>query len=183
MASCINCTKLFTIAKGMNMTNFIANTLAFSPPKLVNYSIEDIDHIKSLDRGSCYKKVKFIHKEFALLPYSWIDVEAYQLKKCSNKKRIILLRIINKNIPQNKKSTIVFSHGNSSDLSTIYSFLIDLATVLKVDVVSYDYSGYGRSEGRASENEVYHDIEQVMDFLTNSLMIRQQSIVLYFYLI
>ena len=178
MASCLNCKKLFTLAREINATNFIANSLVFSPPRPVNYTIEETDQIKSLDRGSCYKKVKFTHNEFPLINYPWIEVEAYQLKKFSNKKRIALLRIQNKFISNENKFTIIFSHGNCSDISTIFSFLVDMATILKVDVVSYDYSGYGRSEGRPSENEICLDIEQVMDFLTSYLRLKQQSIIL-----
>jgi hypothetical protein len=46
-------------------------------------------------------------------------------------------------------------------------------------LISYDYSGYGRSEGIASEKEIYSDIEEVGKFATEDLGIPPQDIILY----
>jgi hypothetical protein len=178
MASCIGCKNLFSIAKEMNVANLIANMMAFSPPGRVNYEIEEKNGNCCDSRGSCYKMIKFIHKDYSGIKYPWIEVESYLLQKTSTKKRIVMLRVINKNFTDEKKLTFIFSHGNSCDLSTIYPLLMDLCTALKADVISYDYSGYGRSEGSPSEAELYTDIEQVMDFVTVFLRTKQESIIL-----
>lgn len=207
MASCWGCKGMFTLANDMKVTKFIANMIAFSPPTKVNYEIEEeknntqeekqtveglvsgvnsnVGKTKSRGRGACYKKIKFIHRDFAKVNYPWIDINCYQIQKCSTKKRIVLLHIKNttndqKNNKkrQNERLTFIFSHGNACDLSGIYSFLIDLSTQTKSDVIAYDYSGYGRSEGTPSEKEVYTDIEQVMDFVNSYLYIKTESIVL-----
>ena len=38
---------------------------------------------------------------------------------------------------------IIYSHGNSSDLSDAIVFLEGLALHYNIDVLGYDYSGYG----------------------------------------
>jgi pimeloyl-ACP methyl ester carboxylesterase len=180
MASCWGCKKMFTIAKEMKVANFIANMMAFNPPTKVNYDLEEdnFSNNNSNSRGACYKPIKFIHKEYSNVYYPWINVDCYQLQKCSSKKRIVLLHIENTFVPKEKKLTLIFSHGNACDLSVVYPFLIDLSTQLKADVISYDYSGYGRSEGSPSEKEIYTDIEQVMDFVTISLGVENENIIL-----
>jgi hypothetical protein len=45
-------------------------------------------------------------------------------------------------------------------------------------VISYDYTGYGRSDGSASEEELYTDIEEVVDFMTNNLRLSLDRVVL-----
>ncbi len=47
----------------------------------------------------------------------------------------------------NAKVTILFSHGNAEDLGMIYDWFNDLARVLRVNIMAYDYSGYGKSMG------------------------------------
>mmetsp|Transcript_32659 Transcript_32659/g.68981 ORF Transcript_32659/g.68981 Transcript_32659/m.68981 type:complete len:781 (+) Transcript_32659:740-3082(+) len=51
-----------------------------------------------------------------------------------------------------QRYTLLYSHGNAEDLGLISSFLVDLARLLKIDVLCYDYSGYGVS---AHEESVY----------------------------
>lgn len=41
----------------------------------------------------------------------------------------------------NAKVTILFSHGNAEDLGMIYDWFNDLARVLRVNIMGYDYTG------------------------------------------
>ena len=43
--------------------------------------------------------------------------------------------------------TVLYSHENGEDLNTAYRRLRKLSSWLKVNVVAYDYSGYGESTG------------------------------------
>uniref|UniRef100_A0A7S3PW20 AB hydrolase-1 domain-containing protein n=1 Tax=Chaetoceros debilis TaxID=122233 RepID=A0A7S3PW20_9STRA len=54
----------------------------------------------------------------------------------------------------NAKVTILFSHGNAEDLGMIYDWFNDLARVLRVNIMAYDYSGYGKSFGVSPINRV-----------------------------
>ena len=44
--------------------------------------------------------------------------------------------------------------------------------------MSYDYSGYGESDGSPSEKAIYEDIEEVAEFMTKTLQISQEKIIL-----
>lgn len=175
MASCWSCHHLFSLTKESKVADMIANIIAFSPPSNRNYRI--IEDGKTKERGSCYTRVNFIHSDYDDVKFPFIERECFLLQKCTNKKKIVLLHIINTSIERDKP-TIIFSHGNSCDLGVIYPFLIDLSLQLKADVISYDYSGYGFSEGSPSEKEIYTDIEQVMDFAIHMQRIKQESIIL-----
>jgi hypothetical protein len=50
---------------------------------------------------------------------------------------------------QGAKITILYSHGNAEDMNTCYWFLRKLSRKLKVNVLAYDYSGYGGSSGES----------------------------------
>lgn len=51
---------------------------------------------------------------------------------------------------KNANVTILFSHGNAEDLNTVYYFLRQLSILLDVNVIGYDYSGYGESTGKCT---------------------------------
>lgn len=43
--------------------------------------------------------------------------------------------------------TLLYSHGNAEDLNSSYSWMRRLSRELNVNVVGYDYTGYGLSTG------------------------------------
>jgi len=47
-----------------------------------------------------------------------------------------------------------------------------------MNVISYDYSGYGLSEGKPSESEICNDIEEVADFMQKHLSLSFDRVVL-----
>jgi fermentation-respiration switch protein FrsA (DUF1100 family) len=73
--------------------------------------------------------------------------------------------------------TILLSHGNAEDLSTVRMELADYCRQ-GFSVLAYDYSGYGRSTGRPSEEAVYGDITAVYGFLVEKMGIRPERIIL-----
>ncbi|KAH0436081.1 hypothetical protein IEQ34_026488 [Dendrobium chrysotoxum] len=44
--------------------------------------------------------------------------------------------------------TLLYSHGNAADLGQLYDLLTELSVHLRVNVMGYDYSGYGQSSGK-----------------------------------
>lgn len=76
-------------------------------------------------------------------------------------------------------STVLYSHGNAADLGQLYELFIELSIHLKVNIIGYDYSGYGQSTGKASENNTYADIEAVYKCLDESYGTKQEDIILY----
>lgn len=101
---------------------------------------------------------------------------------------------------RNATQTILFSHGNAEDLGMMYARMKDLAMVLGVNILAYDYTGYGlsipgpahrsnssnngntssssSSEG-PSENMIYRNIEAAYRYLTRVRKIPPHKIILY----
>lgn len=104
---------------------------------------------------------------------------------------------------RNATQTLLFSHGNAEDLGMMYNRMKDLAMVLGVNIMAYDYTGYGLSipgpahgnssnrsnasggEGGKglnegpSENMIYRNIEAAFHYLTKVRKIPPHQIILY----
>ncbi|XP_047313944.1 alpha/beta hydrolase domain-containing protein 17B-like [Impatiens glandulifera] len=76
-------------------------------------------------------------------------------------------------------STLLYSHGNAADLGQMYELFIELSIHLKVNLMGYDYSGYGQSSGKPSEQNTYADIEAAYKCLEESYGAKQEDIILY----
>ncbi|GFZ19079.1 alpha/beta-Hydrolases superfamily protein [Actinidia rufa] len=76
-------------------------------------------------------------------------------------------------------STLLYSHGNAADLGQMYELFIELSIHLKVNLMGYDYSGYGQSSGKPSEHNTYADIEAVYKCLEESYGVKQEDVILY----
>ncbi len=80
------------------------------------------------------------------------------------------------------KLTILYSHGNAEDLGMMYRRMKELARVLCVNVLAYDYSGYGLSQPKGmkpTEQLCYRNIEAAYGYLVNVMKIPPHNIVLY----
>jgi len=75
--------------------------------------------------------------------------------------------------------TIIFSHGNAEDIGQMSQWLQILSQSLRVNVVGYDYRGYGLHEGEVSETSCYVDIESVYDYLVKEEHIPKHKIILF----
>ncbi|KAM5548147.1 hypothetical protein ABKV19_002215 [Rosa sericea] len=75
--------------------------------------------------------------------------------------------------------TILYSHGNAADLGQMHELFIELRAHLRVNIMSYDYSGYGASSGKPSEFNTYHDIEAVYNCLKSEYGVKQEDLILY----
>ncbi|KAM7280446.1 hypothetical protein ACFE04_007580 [Oxalis oulophora] len=75
--------------------------------------------------------------------------------------------------------TLLYSHGNAADLGQMYDLFSELSLHLKVNVMGYDYSGYGQSTGKPSEQNTYTDIEAVYRCLEEKYDVKEEDIILY----
>jgi fermentation-respiration switch protein FrsA (DUF1100 family) len=74
--------------------------------------------------------------------------------------------------------TVLYSHGNAEDLDDV-GYLIEQIRDLGVNVLAYDYEGYGTSEGEPSEKRVYEDIDAAFRYLTEVRGIAPSQVILY----
>uniref|UniRef100_A0A0D6R1G7 Serine aminopeptidase S33 domain-containing protein n=1 Tax=Araucaria cunninghamii TaxID=56994 RepID=A0A0D6R1G7_ARACU len=77
------------------------------------------------------------------------------------------------------KMTLLYSHGNAADLGQMHELFMELRAHLRVNVMSYDYSGYGASSGKATELNTYADIEAVYNCLKRDYGVKQEDLILY----
>ncbi|VDP67614.1 unnamed protein product [Echinostoma caproni] len=77
------------------------------------------------------------------------------------------------------KLTFLLSHGNAVDLGLMVNFMHELGTKLNVNIMCYDYSGYGASSGKPLEKNLYADAECALDVLRTKFSVPLDQIVLY----
>lgn len=76
------------------------------------------------------------------------------------------------------KTTLIYSHGNATDIGEVYDWMLELCKVLNVNVICYDYTGYGTHTGKPSEGECNKCIKSVYNYLLNN-GISSDDIILY----
>lgn len=80
----------------------------------------------------------------------------------------------------NARYTVLYCHGNAGNISAggrLYAVcqLLDL----NLQVLIFDYQGYGRSEGRPSETNTYADARAAYEFLCRNKNIAEKNIVIW----
>ncbi|GLU10882.1 hypothetical protein SLE2022_276590 [Rubroshorea leprosula] len=75
--------------------------------------------------------------------------------------------------------TVLYSHGNAADLGQMYELFTELSAHLRVNLMGYDYSGYGQSTGKPSEQNTYADIEAVYRCLREKYGVKEEDCILY----
>ncbi|KAK8526090.1 hypothetical protein V6N13_017156 [Hibiscus sabdariffa] len=75
--------------------------------------------------------------------------------------------------------TVLYSHGNAADIGQMYQTFFELSVHLNVNLLGYDYSGYGQSTGKPSEQDTYADIEAAYKCLDEMFGVKQEDTILY----
>lgn len=76
------------------------------------------------------------------------------------------------------KAVILFCHGNGGNISHRVSYL-PIFKELGLSTFLFDYRGYGRSEGKPTEEGTYSDVEAAWQYLTQAKQIPPQKIIIY----
>ncbi|XP_042485465.1 alpha/beta hydrolase domain-containing protein 17C [Macadamia integrifolia] len=76
-------------------------------------------------------------------------------------------------------ATLLYSHGNAADLGQMLELFIELSNRLRINLMGYDYSGYGQSTGKPSESNTYADIEAVHKCLKEQYGVKDEDLILY----
>jgi len=141
------------------VTSSMAAKLAFFPPQPPTYELEE-------EAGSgLITMSRFPHRE---------NVEIMRLTTRRSQK-IVAVYVRH---PM-AVSTVLYSHGNAADLGQLYDLFLQLSFHLRVNLLGYDYSGYGQSSGKPSENNTYADIEAAYKCLIEKFGAKEEEIILY----
>lgn len=73
--------------------------------------------------------------------------------------------------------TILYSQGNKTDLGQMSTYFLGLGRRINCNVFSYDHSGFGVSEGKPSEKNMYADVEAAFQAMRNTLGIAPEKII------
>jgi fermentation-respiration switch protein FrsA (DUF1100 family) len=77
------------------------------------------------------------------------------------------------------KDALLFAHGNGGNLSHRGWLVEEIKQTLGVSVLIFDYPGYGKSEGRSSEQGCYAAADAAYDWLTSVQRVPPERILLY----
>jgi hypothetical protein len=80
--------------------------------------------------------------------------------------------------PLQTGATLLFLHGNAGNISHRYEIIEDFVQ-LPANVLIIDYRGYGKSEGRPSEEGLYADARAAWDYLTTTRKIPASQIIIF----
>ncbi|XP_059670495.1 uncharacterized protein LOC132316028 [Cornus florida] len=141
------------------VTSSVAARLAFFPPNPPSYTVATDESCGKLGIS-----------DFPLR-------ENVDVLKLETKRGNEIVAVYMKN--RSASLTLLYSHGNAADLGQMYDLFSELSVHLRVNVMGYDYSGYGQSTGKPSEQNTYADIEAAYKCLEETYGVKEEDVVLY----
>jgi hypothetical protein len=121
--------------------------------------------VRDVHAGVTYRLL--LDPRLELPPFDETLIEAVKIPVISGRHRQIrsyLAAVIYRIPPArvtSRTKTLVYSHGNATDVGAMFPIQVILSHTLDCHVVVYDYSGYGESGGVPLEANTYLDIEAV----------------------
>ncbi|KAJ4707208.1 alpha/beta hydrolase domain-containing protein 17B-like [Melia azedarach] len=140
------------------VTSTMAAKFAFFPPSPPSYALEEVAKEKLGMTGVVMREN--------------VDILKLDTKRGN---QVVALYINN----PAAKLTLLYSHGNAADLGQMYELFYELSVHLRVNLMGYDYSGYGQSTGKPSEQNTYYDIEAVYRCLGEKYGVKEEDVILY----
>ncbi|KAL2901264.1 Alpha/beta hydrolase domain-containing protein 17C [Bienertia sinuspersici] len=151
---------------GCSMSNLAAK-FAFFPPSPATYEVKKRDSDGKFVAVSTAAAVPIPQGDDPLL-----NVHVIETKRGN---KIVAFYLKN----PYARLTLLYSHGNAADLGQLYDLFVQLKINLRVNLMGYDYSGYGASTGKPSEANTYADIEAVYQCLQTEYGVSQEDLILY----
>ncbi|KAK3122026.1 hypothetical protein QOZ80_8BG0664130 [Eleusine coracana subsp. coracana] len=169
------------------VTSSVASKLAFFPPNPPSYGVVDEEEeapppedaapgttATAAERDNP-DKVKMATRRVVITGVPWRPgVEARRVPT----RRDTEIIVVYVRCPE-ASLTVLFSHGNAADIGKMYGMFVQLSAALRVNLMGYDYSGYGRSSGKPTEANTFADIEAAYKCLVDVYGTREEDIVLY----
>jgi len=75
------------------------------------------------------------------------------------------------------RGTLIFAHGNGENIGWLMDY-VEFYRQFRVNVLFFDYRGYGNSAGKPSENATYEDAAAVWKYLTETRGVSPSQIVI-----
>ncbi|KAI3712944.1 hypothetical protein L1987_71514 [Smallanthus sonchifolius] len=142
------------------VTSSIAAKFAFFPPTPPSYTVEADDS----SGGQLF--IPEVQRR------EGVDVLKLRTRKGND--------VVTVHIKHPKASaTLLYSHGNAADLGQMFELFVELSLRLRVNLVGYDYSGYGQSTGKPSECNTYADVDAVYKCLKEKYGVKDDQLILY----
>ncbi|KAF7084180.1 hypothetical protein CFC21_087858 [Triticum aestivum] len=157
------------------VTSTVAARFAFFPPSPPSYGIEPLPppDAAGATAGEAKGEEGSVVVELTGVPRR-ANVEARRLR---TKRGTDVVAVYARQT--GAKLTLLYSHGNAADLGQMYELFVELSAHLNVNLMGYDYSGYGQSSGKPSEQNTYADIEAVYRCLIETYAASEENIILY----
>jgi len=159
---CVGCLSLVP-----GLVRRVVNQVAFFPPRPPGYHVTE------------EKQVFLVETDYGLSPLPDLTAEGIAVdtvRMWTRRGNIIHGFHFRR---ADARCTLLFSHGNSTDIGIMFHHLRDLCAKLQVDVFAYEYSGYGESSGVPSEADLYADVDAAYHYLTHDCKIRWDKVVCY----
>jgi len=159
---CIGCLSLVP-----GLVPRVVNQLAFFPPRPPGYHVTEEKH------------VFLVENDYGLTPLPDLSAEGIVIdtvRMWTRRGNVILGFHFHRT---DSTRTLLFSHGNSTDIGIMFHHLKELCAELQVDIFAYEYSGYGESTGDPSEADLYSDVEAAYRYLTHDCSIPEEQVVCY----
>uniref|UniRef100_A0A2N9H4C2 Serine aminopeptidase S33 domain-containing protein n=1 Tax=Fagus sylvatica TaxID=28930 RepID=A0A2N9H4C2_FAGSY len=148
------------------MTSSMAAKFAFFPPNPPSYGV--VEEEEEEGGGGGVKKLRMTGVEIR----QNADVLRLRTKRGNDVVAVYIRE-------PSASMTVLYSHGNAADLGQMYDLFSELSYHLRVNFMGYDYSGYGQSSGKPSEQNTYSDIEAAYRCLVEKFGTKEEDIILY----
>ncbi|KAF9684033.1 hypothetical protein SADUNF_Sadunf04G0075600 [Salix dunnii] len=151
------------------VTSTMAAKFAFFPPSPPSYELEE----EEVEEEGGAKKLRMaagvgVHNGNR----EYVDVLKLETKRGNH-----VVAVYFKNPAASL--TVLYSHGNAADLGQMYDLFCELSLHLHVNLMGYDYSGYGKSTGKPTEQNTYVDIEAAYRCLEEKYGVKEEDVILY----
>ncbi|KER33983.1 hypothetical protein T265_00188 [Opisthorchis viverrini] len=164
----LNCNSICHLLCCPPVPSKIAAKLAFMPPP-ASYEL-------SLDETS--GKLSFVYAPFMRETFMAFVPDNLEVTTATTRRGNRIAIVYMRNNPSSKL-TFLLSHGNAVDLGLMVTFMHELGTKLNVNMMCYDYSGYGASTGKPLEKNLYADAECALEVLQKEFGVPLRQVVLY----
>lgn len=120
-----------------------------------------------LERPFIYRPMRWPEGEWLLLPESGEAENVREVSFLSGRFRLYAWHFFadSAKMSPSPRGVLLWLHGNAGNITHRYVLAQRLCRELGLDVLVFDYRGYGKSEGRPSENGIYADAEAAWGYL------------------